>query len=215
MGLMNAIGNLVLRQACQHIKKWQFDQQAQHNLGICINLSAKQLFHHSLISKVDTILRKIKIQGHQIKFDIAETVAIENPQKALKVFRELKRRKVRLCLDNFGSGYSSLTCLHQFPFDEIKIDRSVVANIASANLNLEHEKSATLLLKQIIAIAHQMDMVVTATGIENSYQLNLLKDLGCDNGQGYFISKLLKPESVEKFLLWSTGNAKLEQQKVQ
>ena len=210
MGLMNAIGNLGLKQACQDIRKWQHNHQDRHNLGICINLSAKQFFHHSLIDKVDKILRKVKIQGHHIKFDIAETVVLENLQKAGKIFAELKRRKVRLCLDNFGVGYSSLTCLHQFPFDEITIDRSVIANIASQTLNLEQEKFATLLLQQIITLAHQMDMSVTATGIENSYQLNLLKDLGCDRGQGYLISKLLKPEAVENFLLWSTGNIDVE-----
>ena len=206
MGLMNAIGNLVLKQACQDIRKWQHNHRDRADLGICINLSAKQLFHSSLISKVDVILRKVKIQGQHIKFDIAENVVIENHQKAKKVLTELKKRKVRLCLDNFGSGYSSLTCLHQFPFDEINIDRSIVANIAKANLNLEQEESATLLLKQIIAIAHQMKMVVTATGIENSYQLNLLKDLRCDRAQGYFISKLLQPKDVNKFLLWSVSN---------
>ena len=205
MGLTNAIGNLVLKQASKDIKKWQHNHKERQNLGICINLSAKQLLHPSLISKVDIILRKIKLKGEHIKFDIAETVAIENPKTARKVFQELKKRQVKLCLDNFGAGYSSLTCLHQFPFDEIKIDRSVIANISPANLNLEHEKSTTLLLEQIITIAHQMDMLVTATGIENSYQLNLLKALGCDRGQGYFIAKLLAPESVENFLLWSVG----------
>ncbi|MCC0176054.1 EAL domain-containing protein [Waterburya agarophytonicola K14] len=206
MGLMNAIGNLVLKQACQDLQKWHQNHQDWNDLSICINLSAKQLFHQSLIPKVDMILRKIKIQGRHIKFDISETVALENPKMTLQVLQQLKKRQIRLCLDNFGSGYSSLTCLHQFPFDEIKIDRSVIANIAQANLNLENEKYATLLLEQIINIAHQMNMLVSATGIENSYQLNLLKNLGCDRGQGYFISKLLKPESVEKFLLWSTDN---------
>lgn len=209
MGLMNAIGNLVLKQACQHIKTWQHSYQDYQNLGICINLSPKQLFHPSLIVKVDMILRKIKLQGQHIKFDLAETVVMDDPQQALKIFCELKKRKVKLCLDNFGSGYSSLSCLHQFPFDEIKIDRSVVAKIASAKLNLEHERTATLLLKQIIEIAHQLNMIVTATGIENSYQLNLLKDLGCDRGQGYLISQLLDLKSVDKFLLWSTTNSNL------
>lgn len=202
MGLTNAIGNLVLKQACQHLKKWQKSQKKQ-DLGICINLSAKQLFHPSLISKIDMILRKIKIQGENIKFDIAEMVVVENPENTIKIFRELKRRKVKLCLDNFGAGYSSLTCLHRFPFDEIKIDRSVLANITTNNLNLGREKSVVLLLKQIITIAHQMKMSVTATGIENMYQYNLLKDLGCDRAQGYHISKLLDPEAVEMFLAGS------------
>lgn len=214
MGLMNAIGNLVLKQACQHIKQWQHNHQDQKDLGICINLSPKQLFHPSLISKVDMILRKIKISGHHIKFDLAESVVLENPQKALQIFQELKQRKVKLCLDNFGVGYSSLTCLHQFPFDEIKIDRLLVGQIAASDLNLEREKSAILLLQQIIDIANQMNLVVTATGIENSYQFNLLKNLGCERGQGYFISKLLDPEAVNKFLLWSNSSKPIEQPKV-
>ena len=214
MGLNNAIGNLVLKQACQDLRKWQHQQKAQLNLSICINLSAKQFFHHSLIDKVDMILRKLKLRGESIKFDIVETVAIENPNNAIRIFRELQRRRVKICLDNFGSGYSSLTCLHQFPFDEIKIDRSVLADISPANLNLKYEKSATLLLQQIISIAHQMNMLVTATGIENSYQLNLLKDLKCDRAQGYFISKLLTQEAVEKFLFSSISNDSLTKQKV-
>jgi diguanylate cyclase (GGDEF)-like protein len=206
MGLMNAIGNLVLKQACHHIKYWQHNYQEQKNLGICINLSAKQLFHPSLIAKVDMILKKTKLQGHHIKFDLAETVLLEHPNTALQILQELKKRRVRLCLDNFGVGYSSLTCLHRFPFDELKIDRSLIARIGQEKPDLQQETAATLLLKQIITIAHQMNMIVTATGIENNYQLNLLKELGCDRGQGYLISKLLDKDAVENFLLWSTND---------
>lgn len=205
MGLMNAIGNLVLRQGCHHLKYWQSNHKDQENLGICINLSAKQLFHPSLLSKVDLVLRKTQIQGHHLKFDLSETVMIEQPRTALKILQELKKRQVRLCLDNFGAGYSSLTCLHRFPFDELKIDRSLMAHIGQQNLNLEQESSAASLLKQIITIAHQMKMLVTATGIENNYQLNLLRDTGCDRGQGYLISRLLDRDSVDYFLLGSTN----------
>lgn len=209
MGLMNAIGSLVLKQACKHIRDWQQNYKEQKNLGICINLSAKQLFHPSLLNKVDWILRKSNLQGHHLKFDIAETVILENQDTSLKILRELKKRQVRLSLDNFGIGYSSLTCLHRFPFDDLKIDRSLMAHIGQENPNLKREKYTTLLLEQIITIAHQMDMVITATGIENNYQLNLLKDLGCDHGQGYLISKQLDQNAVEKFLLWATGNIRL------
>ncbi|WP_019505710.1 EAL domain-containing response regulator [Pleurocapsa sp. PCC 7319] len=201
MGLMNSIGNLVLKQACKHIKYWQQSNKNQQNLGICINLSTKQFFHSGLISKVDLILRKTKIQGKHLKFDIPELAIIENSTIALKILQELKKRQVKLSLDNFGIGYSSLTCLHRFPFDELKIDRSLFAHIGQKTPNLELETSATLLLKQIITIAHQLNMVVTATGIENNYQLNLLKDLGCDRGQGHLISQLLDPDSVEQFLI--------------
>ena len=202
-GLMNAIGNLVLRQGCHHLKYWQNKHHSYRNLGICINLSAKQLFYPSLIAKIDIILRKTKIPGHHLKFDLSEAVIIEQPQTTLEVMQQLKKRRVKLCLDNFGIGYSSLTCLHRFPFDEIKIDRWLIAQIGQQQPDLQQEASAALLLEQIITIAHQLKMRVTATGIENKYQLNFLKKLGCDRGQGYLISKLLDRDSVDLFLAQS------------
>lgn len=203
MGLMNSIGNLVLKQGCQQIRAWQCKQQ---NLGICINLSGTQLFHSSLVSKIDLILRKVNIRGQYLKFDISESVLFEQPKVAKRILQQLKQRGVKLCLDNFGAGYSSLTCLHNFPFDELSIDRALIAHIGQTQPNLQQEKSTTVLLQQIIEIAHQMKMVVTATGIENNFQLNLLKSLGCDKGQGYFISKPLDKNLVNEFL--SKNNTK-------
>ena len=201
MGLMNAIGNFVLKQACQQIRYWQHNHKKHQNIGVSINLSATQLFHSSLIAKIDLILRKTNIQPQHLKFDINESVLFEQPEIALRVLQELKQRRVRLCLDNFGSGYSSLTYLHRFPFDEVSIDRSLIAHIGQPKPDLEQEKSTTLLLKQIIAIAHQMNLIVTATGVENNFQLSLLNTLGCDRIQGYLISKPLNKNAVDNFLL--------------
>ena len=200
LGLMNAIGNLVLKQACQQIRSWQHHHQKHKNIGVCINLSATQLFHSSLISKIDIVLRKTNIQGQHLQFDLTESVLSEQPEIALRILQQLKQRRVRLCLDNFGSGTTSLTCLHRFPFDEISIDRALIAHIGQTKPDLEREKSTTLLLKQIITVAHEMNMVVMATGIENSFQLNLLKTLGCDRAQGYLISQPLEKNAVEDFL---------------
>jgi diguanylate cyclase (GGDEF)-like protein len=202
-GLIISLGDIVLKQACQQIKHWQMRHEHQSNLNICINLSAKQLFHPNLIPKIDVVLRKTQLQGHHLKLEIAETVIIENPTVAFNILQQLKKRQVRLSLDNFGVGYSSLTCLHRFPFDDLKIDRSLIANFSQDNPNLKLETATALLIQQIIAIAHQMNMVVTATGIETNYQLNQLKNLGCDHGQGYLISKLLDRDSVEDFLVWA------------
>lgn len=206
LGLMNAIGNLVLRQGCFHLKHWQDNFPKERDLGICINFSLKQLLHPSLIAKIDTILRKTKIAGQHIKLDLTETAILEQPQATLKVMQQLKKRHVKLCLDNFGIGHSSLTCLHRFPFDEIKIARSLLAHVGQARPDLQQEAAATLLLSQIVTIAHQLKMSVTATGIENNYQLNLLKKLGCDRGQGYLISKLLNCDAANNFLLQAKDN---------
>ncbi|MEM8672700.1 MAG: EAL domain-containing protein [Cyanobacteria bacterium P01_G01_bin.67] len=204
MGLMNAIGNLVMRQGCHHIKYWQNNHKNLQDLGICLNLSAKQLFHPSLVSKVDMVLRKSQIKGHHLKFEISETVFVEQPDRALEILQQLKQRQVRICLDNFGIGYSALTFLHRFPIDELKIDRSLIARLNQNGEIINQESSIVKLLKQIVIIAHQMSMLVTATGIENELQLQLLQQLGCDYGQGYLISQLLDRDSVDRFLLWST-----------
>ena len=207
VGLTIAIGDLVIKQACSHIHHWQKCHEQQKDLTICINLSTKQLFHPNLIPKIDIILRKTKLQGCYLKFDIAEAAILENSTAALNVLQNLKKRRIILCLDNFGSGYSSLTCIHRFPFDDIKIDRSLIAKIGQKNLNLRQEASTILLLEQIITIAHQMDMRVTATGIESHYQFNLLKKLGCDRGQGHLISPLLERDAVKSFLIWGKGKS--------
>lgn len=200
VGLMIAIGDLVIKQACLHLHHWQKHYQQLKDLTICINLSTKQLFHPNLIPKIDVILRKTQLQGYSLKFDIAETAILENSAAALDILQNLKKRRIKLCLDNFGSGHASLTCLHRFPFDDLKIDRSLIANIGQKELNLRQEASAILLIEQIVAIAHQMDMTVTATGIESHYQFNLLKKIGCDRGQGHFISQLLELDAVETFV---------------
>ena len=201
MGLMNAIGNFVLKQACWQIRSCQHHYQKHKNIEICLNLSATQLFHSSFIAKIDLILRKSKIQGHHLRFDLSEAVLLEQPEIALSILQQLKQRRVKLCLDNFGAGYASLNCLHRFPFDEISIDRSLIAQIGQTRPDLEREQSTTLMLKQIIAIAQQMNLTITATGIENNFQLNLLKKLGCERAQGYLFSKPLDAKALEEFLL--------------
>ncbi|MGF1539064.1 MAG: EAL domain-containing protein [Pleurocapsa sp.] len=209
VGLTTAIGDLVIKQACSYLYYWQKRHEQHKNLTICVNLSPKQLFHPNLIAKIDIILRKTQLQGCYLKFDIAETAILEDLPKAVHILQSIKKRRIKLCLDNFGIGYSSLTCLHRFPFDEIKIDRSLIANIGQEELNLRQEASAILLIEQIITIAHQMDLTVTATGIETSYQFNLLKKLKCDRVQGHLISQLLERDAVEKFLMQGMANSKM------
>jgi diguanylate cyclase (GGDEF)-like protein len=208
LGLTIEIGDLAIKQACHHLYRWQKRYERNKNLTICINLSPKQLFHPNLIAKIDIILRKTQLQGCYLKFDIAEAAILENSIKALDILQNLKKRRIKLCLDNFGIGYSSLTCLHRFPLDEIKIDRSLIANIRQEKPNLRQEASSILLIEQIINIAHKMELTVTATGIETHYQFNLLKKLNCDRIQGHLISQLLEGDAVEGFLMWEMADSK-------
>ena len=194
-GLIIAIGDLVLKQGCHQIKYWQQKYQPKQHLSICFNLSSKQLFHPNLIPKIDLILRKTEINGSYIQLEIAENTIIENPDLTGEILHKLKKRQLKLSLDNFGTGYSSLTHLHHYPFDHLKIDRSLISKI-----NPKQQNSEGILVEQIITIAHQMNMIVTAAGIENQEQLEQLKNLGCDRGQGYLISQVLDRDSVKEFL---------------
>lgn len=136
-GLIIAIGDLIIKKACHQVRLWQQHHPAHKDLNVCLNLSGKQLFHPNLIPKIDLILRKTRLKGRNLKLEIAETAIIENPDLALNVMRKLKQRQIKLSLDNFGVGYSSLTCLHNFPFDNLKIDRSLISKLKPSNDNFD------------------------------------------------------------------------------
>ena len=205
-GLMIAIGDLVIKQACQQLYWWQQQHLAPQDLCICINLSAKELFHPKLIAKFDYILHKTKLHGHNIQLEISETAIIENSDLALNILQKLKIRQIKLNLDNFGTGYSSLIHLHTFPFDSIKIDYSLIHKIDEDNKNSSVYTKNLKLIEQIIYLAHQMNIPVIAEGIETKYQVLCLRDMGCDRGQGFFVSQVLDSQQVEDFLIVSQTN---------
>lgn len=202
-GLIISIGDFVLKQACRQMSIWQQGSSLQKSLRISINLSAKQLFEPNLLPKLDLILKKTQLYGRSIKLEISEAAILENEPAALDILPKLKKRQLILSLDNFGTGYSPLTYLHQFPFDNLKIDRSLINNIQDT-IPLPTENTAKIMLiEQIVNLAHQMNMTVTAEGIETQYQLDFLRKIGCDYGEGYLISQLLDSEAVENYLVWA------------
>jgi diguanylate cyclase (GGDEF)-like protein len=202
-GLIISIGDVVLKQACRQISLWQQRSSLQKNLRISINLSAKQLFEPNLLPKIDLILKKTQLYGRNLKLEISEAAILENEPAALDILPKLKKRQIILSLDNFGTGYSSLTYLHRFPFDNLKIDRSLVNNIQETIPLPAENASKIVLIEQILNLAHQMNMTVTAEGIETQYQFDFLKKMGCDYGEGHLISELLDTDAVENYLVWS------------
>ncbi len=199
-GLMIPIGDRVIQQACYQLRSWQQRHSILKDLCISINLSAKELFHHNLVAKFDYILRKTRLQGHNLKLDIAETAIIENATLALDILQKLKTKQIQLSLDNFGTGYSSLTHVHTFPFDSLKIDYSLIKKIDKDNRHSSAYSANLRLVEQIINIAHQMEMTAIAEGIETEYQWECLSNLGCDFAQGHLISQVLPSTEVENFL---------------
>jgi diguanylate cyclase (GGDEF)-like protein len=188
-GLIHELGCLVLRQACQQLYDWQKHGLVTSSFSISVNLSACQFAQADLTEQIFQILAECCLSPHCLKLEITESAIMDNPELAADILKELRQQHIQLSMDDFGTGYSSLSYLRSFPMDNLKIDRSFVQS--------QHETAKDLgLVPVIIAIAQTMNMQVVAEGIETPEQLNHLRDLNCDFGQGYLFSKPLPAEKI-------------------
>lgn len=198
-GLIIPLGMWILRQACRQLQEWQSllvnnPASSSTQLTMSVNLSAKQFLQLDLIHVVDEILAETNLLPYSLKLEITETTIVENLEYALKTLSELRKREISLSLDDFGTGYSSLSYLHQFPVDNLKIDRSFVNFIHQES---KHQK----IIQAIVNLAHALGMDVTAEGLETTEQLQQLKMLECEFGQGYLFSKPLTPVAAAQLVL--------------
>ncbi len=190
-GIIDRIGNWVIRAACQQAAIWR--ERGFGNVPIAVNLSPIQFQNENF---AEQLLQVVAESGGLPKFlelEITEGVVMQNVDRAVKIMNTLSRSGIRIALDDFGTGYSSLSCLKRFPIDNLKIDRSFLTDIT------ENPADAAL-VSSIIAMAHGMNLSVTAEGVENETQLRFLHDLQCNEIQGYYISKPLPPEEADQLL---------------
>lgn len=192
-GLVIPIDLLVLRQACHQLHTWQQQFPQQKDLKISVNLSVKQFAQPDLGNKIQQILQATRLAPEYLKLEIVESSIMENDTVAMTLLGQLKALKIQFSVDDFGTGYSSLSYLHRFPFDTIKIDRSFVSRINGSSDNLG-------IIQAIVSLAKNLEMKVTAEGVETAQQLAVLQDLGCDFAQGYLFSKPLETKAVEAIL---------------
>jgi diguanylate cyclase (GGDEF)-like protein/PAS domain S-box-containing protein len=198
-GLIVPIGNQVLREACRQAREWQ---ATGHRLGIKVNLSARQFVHPNLAGVVAEILAETGIDPALVYLEITETVLMEDVESTSGALTELKSLGVSLTVDDFGTGYSSLAYLKRFPVDELKIDRDFVGGLIT-----DQEDSA--IVAAIINLAHTLGLVAVAEGVETAEQLERLRELGCDIGQGYYFGRPLPPDALSSRLeLAAAGPAK-------
>ena len=174
-GLIEPLGAWVLREAFEQARGWPAE------VSIAVNLSPVQFKSGNLRSTVAAALRASGIAPQRVELEITESVRLAENSANLAVLHELRALGVRICLDDFGVGYSSLSYLRSFPFSKIKIDRSFVREICSS-----HEAAA--IVRAITTLGDSLDMTITAEGIEQETQLDLLRGLGCDQAQGYLFS---------------------------
>ena len=192
-GLINPIGNWVLREACYQLQQWYHQKLTDYPLTMSVNLSVRQFAQPDLIEQIDTILAETQLNPQSLKLEITESVIMKNSQPVKVILQQLQERQIQLCIDDFGTGYSSLSYLHNFPIDNIKIDRSFISSLDGNSDNLG-------LVSAIMNIAQALKMSVTAEGIETAQQLEQLRVLNCDFGQGYLFSKPLDGKNATNLI---------------
>src|SRR3954453_21267937 len=175
-GVIVEMGEWILREACREAASWP------RPLQIAVNLSPAQFMHGDLVSLVHSILLETGLAPGRLELEITEGVLIEDFDRGLALLRRLKALGVRISMDDFGSGYSSLSYLQAFPFDKIKIDRAFV-------MNLGRNPQSASIVRAVIGLGHGLGMSIVAEGVETQEQLGFLADEGCDAVQGYFIGK--------------------------
>jgi diguanylate cyclase (GGDEF)-like protein/PAS domain S-box-containing protein len=192
-GLILPVGAWVLQEACRQMRLWQNQFPTDSPLFISVNLSGKQFAQPDLIDQIVGTLQETGLAASSVKLEITESVLMDNPTAITPICEQLRALGVHLSLDDFGTGYSSLSYLHRFPLDTLKIDRSFVSR-------MDTDSEGHAIVQTIITLAHQLGMDVVAEGIESAQHLLRLRELGCEYGQGYFVSKPLDADMAETLL---------------
>ena len=185
-GLIEALGLLVLRKACEAVRQWP-------NLRVAVNVSPGQFRNPAFADFVRSVLNRAEIEAGRVTLEITEGYIIQNPERTRQSIERLKALGVKVALDDFGSGFSSIGYLRQFGFDRIKIDRSLTMNVLD-------DSRAREMLRATVALARSLDIPVTAEGIELEEQGRALQEFGCDELQGYFYGKPMPEADISKRL---------------
>ena len=191
MGLINAVGEWVLVQACRQAREWV--AAGLPPLRMSVNISAKQFCNPSLVDTVRRALESSGLAPEHLELELTESMFIEDAARSIEMMKELKELGVSLSIDDFGSGYSSLAYLKEFPVDYLKIDRSFVRDLAT------NTKDAAI-ARAISALAHSLDMKLVAEGVEDIEQAQFLEQQGCHELQGFLFGRPVSAAELERTL---------------
>ncbi|WP_416671909.1 EAL domain-containing response regulator [Egbenema bharatensis] len=191
-GLIVPMGTWVLQAVCQQLRIWQA-VAGSAALTVSINLVGKQLKSPNFVTQLDAILAETGLVGECLDLEITESTLLENTESIKTSLLQLRERGLQISIDDFGTGYSSLSYLHQFPINTLKIDRTFVQQMS-------HGKKDDSIVQTIITLAHTLHMEVVAEGIETTEQLDRLKALNCELGQGYLFARPLDQEQADHWV---------------
>ncbi|MBI9111571.1 EAL domain-containing protein [Maridesulfovibrio ferrireducens] len=192
-GLIFELGRWVITQACREVKSWLNKYESATNMVVSINISGRQFSQPNLVDNILSTLVEYNLPPKNLKIEITETAIMERANQAVEMLTKLQKAGVLVSIDDFGTGYSSMSNLQEFPLDQLKIDISFVRRLAESPENVE-------IVKAIINLAHNLGLYVVAEGVETEQQETLLRNMGCEFGQGYLFSKPMKLAKVESFL---------------
>jgi diguanylate cyclase (GGDEF)-like protein/PAS domain S-box-containing protein len=190
--LILPIDGWVLEEACRQAKLWEADYPSA-SLMAMVNLSSKQLKDGGLVRTIEGVLRRVALEARNLALDITEGVLLKATEENVRTLEDLKKMGIRLDLDDFGTGYSSFSYLKRFPVDGIKMDKSFVEGLGE-------DTTAKAVVLTIIDLCHTLGVEVLAEGIETPEQAALLKEMGCDLGQGYYFARPLPSEEFAEQL---------------
>jgi diguanylate cyclase (GGDEF)-like protein/PAS domain S-box-containing protein len=192
-GLILPVSAWILRTACAQARRWH--QEGHTELCVAVNLSARQFQQPELVAEVKGALEETGLPARCLELEITETNAMQNAEATVHTLRELKALGVRITIDDFGIGYSSLSYLKRLPIDSLKIDQSFVRDVTT-------DPDDAAIAAAVIALAHTLKLQVVAEGVETEEQMAFLESHGCDRMQGFLFSQPLPPEECGAVLSW-------------
>jgi diguanylate cyclase (GGDEF)-like protein len=190
-GLILNVGDWVMNEVSEQTRKWH---EAGHApVGIAINFSPRQFQQQNLLTMIGSTLAKCRSSGFPLELEITEGAAMHDVDQSVKILRSLREMGLRISIDDFGVGYSSLSCLRLFPLNTLKIDRGFVQGVPKV-------KDNTAITNAIIGIAHSLGLTVVAEGVETEEQLKFLRDQGCEEAQGYLLGRPMPAKDIAPIL---------------
>jgi EAL domain-containing protein (putative c-di-GMP-specific phosphodiesterase class I) len=190
-GMILPVGAWVIRAACAQLNEW--DRMGLPRIRMAVNLSARQFRHLYLASMIEDTLRENEIEPGRLEIELTESLLMEDNETNRGMLQSFSRMGVRLAIDDFGTGHSSLSYLKRFNIDTLKIDKSFVQSLPTSGEDLAISTA-------VIAMARSMQMSVVAEGVETEAQAQLLRELDCDEMQGYLLSRPLPPSDLAAWL---------------
>jgi diguanylate cyclase (GGDEF)-like protein len=194
-GLIDPLGDWIIREACRQFTRWK--EEGAGSIRMSVNLSARQFKHHDLAQKIGVVLKETGMDPNYLNLEITESTSMEDISHTIELIRQLRSMGMHISIDDFGTGYSSLNYLKDFPINHLKIDHSFIREM---NTN----EAGKAIVKSIIDMAVNLNLLVIAEGVETKEELDMLSHMGCHEIQGYYFSRPLEPAKMKELMDKST-----------